>query len=181
MVARSGIGPRAMPAKLLTGSSLAAAITAALQPVTLENARILGRRLGKERGAENGMKSFLNGLLLGTMGRSVMPHRAAAWQIRQTVTRLSVLAATVLRKEKLLDFHLLKLCVVGSSSLYPCLLNLAYLKLNNGRFRPCEYDLNHGPWNPVTGGRLAIFDLFYDFFKGMGEIGSEFIRVPNVG
>lgn len=33
----------------------------------------------------------------------------------------------------------------------------------------------------MTGGTLAIFDLFYNFFKGMGEIGSEFIRVPNVG
>lgn len=33
----------------------------------------------------------------------------------------------------------------------------------------------------MTGGTLAIFDLFYDFFKGMGEIGSEFIHIPNVG
>lgn len=60
-------------------------------------------------------------------------------------------------------------------------MNLAYLKFNNGRFRPCEYDLSHGPWDPVTGGTFAIFDLFYDFFKGVGEIGSEFFRVPNVG
>lgn len=119
MVARLGAGPRAIPAKLLRASSLAAAITAALQPVALENARILGRILGKERGAENGMKSFLNRLPLGIMGCSVMPHRAAAWQIRQTDTRLSVLAATVLRKEKLLDFHVLKLYVAGSSYLYP--------------------------------------------------------------
>ena len=58
---------------------------------------------------------------------------------------------------------------------------MAYLKLNNDRFRPCEYDLNHGPWDPVTGGTLAIFDLFYDVFKGLGEIGSEFTRIPNVG
>lgn len=113
MVARLGAGPRAIPAKLLTASSLAAAITAALQPVTLENARILGRRLEKERGAENGMKNFLNWLPLGIMGCSVMPHRAPAWQIRQSDTRLSVLAATVLRKEKLLDFRELKLCVAG--------------------------------------------------------------------
>ena len=28
---------------------------------------------------------------------------------------------------------------------------------------------------------MAIVDLFYDVFKGVGEIGSEFIRVPNVG
>lgn len=111
MVARSGAGPRAIPAKLLTASSLAAAIAAALQPATLENARILGRRLREERGAENGMKSFLNRLPLGIMGCSIMPHRAAAWRIGQTSTRLSVLAATVLRKEKLLDFHVLKLCV----------------------------------------------------------------------
>lgn len=27
---------------------------------------------------------------------------------------------------------------------------------------------------------MAIVDLFYDVFKGIGEIGSEFIRVPNV-
>lgn len=33
----------------------------------------------------------------------------------------------------------------------------------------------------MTGGTLAIFDLFYEFFKGVGEIGSEFIRIPNVG
>ena len=104
-MARLGAGPRPIPAKLFTASSLATAITAALQPITVENERILGQRLGEERGAENGMKSFLDRLPLGIMGCSVMPHRAAAWQIRQTDTRLSVLAATVLRKEKLLDSH----------------------------------------------------------------------------
>ncbi|MCJ1468979.1 hypothetical protein MMC07_007610 [Pseudocyphellaria aurata] len=30
-------------------------------------------------------------------------------------------------------------------------------------------------------GTLAVVDLFYDVFKGMGEIGSEFVRVPNIG
>lgn len=48
------------------------------------------------------------------------------------------------------------------------------------RFRPCEYDLNHGPWDPLTGGTIAIVDLFYDVFKGIGEIGSEFVRVPSM-
>lgn len=28
---------------------------------------------------------------------------------------------------------------------------------------------------------MAIGELFYDVFKGLGEIGSEFVRVPNVG
>ena len=49
------------------------------------------------------------------------------------------------------------------------------------RFRPCDYDLNHGPWDPVSGGTMAVVDLFYDVFKGIGEIGSEFVRVPSVG
>lgn len=47
-------------------------------------------------------------------------------------------------------------------------------------FRPCEYDLNHGPWDPLSGGTIAVVDLFYDVFKGIGEIGSEFVRVPSV-
>lgn len=54
---------------------------------------------------------------------------------------------------------------------------VAYAK----RARPCEYDLNHGPYDPVSGGTIAIVDLFYDVFKGIGEIGSEFVRIPNVG
>lgn len=28
---------------------------------------------------------------------------------------------------------------------------------------------------------MAVGELFYDVFKGLGEIGSEFVRVPNVG
>lgn len=49
------------------------------------------------------------------------------------------------------------------------------------RFRPCDYDLNHGPWDPVSGSTMAVVDMFYDVFKGIGEIGSEFVRIPNVG
>lgn len=49
------------------------------------------------------------------------------------------------------------------------------------RYRPCEYDLTPGPWEPVSGASLAILDLFYDTFKGLGMIGSEFTRLPYVG
>lgn len=48
-------------------------------------------------------------------------------------------------------------------------------------FRPCNYDLNHGPLDPVSGSTMALVDLFYDVFKGIGEIGSEFVRIPSVG
>ncbi len=48
-------------------------------------------------------------------------------------------------------------------------------------YRPCECNLNPVPWEPVSGATLAILDLFYDTFKGIGEIGSEFVHVPYVG
>ena len=48
------------------------------------------------------------------------------------------------------------------------------------RFRPCEYNTYIGPYDPFSGSTLALFDLFYDVFKGVGEIGSEFVRVPSV-
>src|SRR5450432_3608526 len=58
---------------------------------------------------------------------------------------------------------------------------VATSQANRSRYRPCQYDLNPGPWEPVSGATLAILDLFYDTFKGIGEIGSEFVRVPYVG
>ncbi|KAJ9639324.1 hypothetical protein H2199_006357 [Coniosporium tulheliwenetii] len=44
--------------------------------------------------------------------------------------------------------------------------------------RTCEMNLDHGPWEPVSGGGLAIADLFYDVFKGIGEMGSGFTGSP---
>lgn len=157
MVASAGAGPRPIPSRLLTASNLAAAIIEALQPATMENARKLGLRISEERGTDIGAKSFHDRLPLSVMGCSMAPLRTAVWTVGKKNIKLSAIAATVLRKEGLLDFRKLKL------------------------FRPCEYDLNHGPWDPVTGGTLAVVDLFYDVFKGMGEIGSEFVRVPNIG
>jgi hypothetical protein len=48
------------------------------------------------------------------------------------------------------------------------------------RFRSCEYNLTPGPWEPVSGATRAVLDLFYDVFKGVGEIGSEFVHMPYV-
>ena len=112
MVARSRVGPRPIPAKLLTAENLAAAIKDALQPAAQENAKMLGQRIGEERGSDNGAKSFHDRLPLGIMGCSMTPHRAAAWKVRKTDIKLSAMAVTVLSKEGLLDSHKLKLCVI---------------------------------------------------------------------
>lgn len=116
MMARSGAGPPPIPAEMLTASKLAAAIVFALKPAVLENASLLGQRIGEERGSDNGVQSFHDRLPLGIMGCSMSPHRAAVWKVPRTDIKLSVLAATVLRKEKLLDLRRVKLCVESAQS-----------------------------------------------------------------
>ena len=109
MVVRTGAGPRPIPFKALTASNLAEAIAAALQPAMLENAKILGAKIKEERGSEVGVKIFHDRLPLAVMRCSIAPHRAAVWKVRKTNIKLSIVAATVLRKEGLLDFQRLKL------------------------------------------------------------------------
>lgn len=45
------------------------------------------------------------------------------------------------------------------------------------RCRTCDYELNHGPWEPFSGGLLAVSGLLYNLFKGFGEIGSDVVRL----
>lgn len=111
MVARAEAGPRPLSFKALTASKLAEAIAAALQPAMLENAKSLGSKIKEERGSETGAKNFHDRLPLAIMCCSIAPHRVAAWKVRKTNIKLSAVAATVLRKEGLLDFQRLKLYV----------------------------------------------------------------------
>ena len=47
------------------------------------------------------------------------------------------------------------------------------------RHRHIEYDVAHyGPHEPLSGAAVAIGDLFYESFKGMGEIMYEFLGAP---
>lgn len=109
MVARAGAGPSPVPSKQLTADKLAAAITEALQPTTLQRAQDLGARIGSEKGTESGADSFHKGLDVDTMRCLVAPSRAAVWRVKRTTIRLSAFAATVLTNEGILDFNNLKL------------------------------------------------------------------------
>ncbi len=109
MIARAEAGPQPIPFKALTASNLAAAITAALRPEIVEKAKVLGRKISDERGSEVGAKCFHDQLPLGTMRCSLTPHRVIVWKVRKNNIKLSALAATVLRKEGLLDFQKIKL------------------------------------------------------------------------
>lgn len=109
MIARAGAGPQPIPSKALTASNLAAAISAALQPKIVEDAKTLGKKISNEQGADIGARYFHDRLPLGIMGCSVVPRRVAAWKVRKIDMRLSALAASVLMKEGFLDFEDLKL------------------------------------------------------------------------
>lgn len=108
-MARAGAGPQPIPSKALTASNLAAAVTAALQPKIVEDAKVLGRKISHEQGSDMGARYFHDRLPLGIMCCSVAPHRAVAWKVRKSDIKLSALAATVLRKEGYLDIQKLKL------------------------------------------------------------------------
>lgn len=114
MIARAGAGPQPIPSSALTASNLAAAITAALRPEIIEQAKALGRKIGAERGSENGAKSFHDRLPLKIMCCSMAPHRVTVWKVRKGDIKLSALAATVLRKEGLVNFEKLQLWVTHS-------------------------------------------------------------------
>lgn len=109
MVARAGAGPVPIPYKQLTADKLAAAITEALKPETLERAKELGSKIKEEKGAETGAKSFHDMLDVDHLRCSLAPSRVAVWRVKRTQTRLSALAAHVLANEGLLDFGDLKL------------------------------------------------------------------------
>ena len=108
MVARAGAGPQPIPSKALTASNLAAAITAALQPKVVEDAKALGRKISNEQGADVGARYFHDRLPLGIMSCSVIPRRVVAWKVRKSDIKLSALAATVLTKEGFLSSENLK-------------------------------------------------------------------------
>jgi UDP:flavonoid glycosyltransferase YjiC (YdhE family) len=109
MVARAGAGPVPIPYKQLTVDKLAAAITEAVKPETLEKAKEYGLKIKEENGCEVGGKAFHDQLHVDDLRCNLAPSRVAVWRVKRTQTRLSALAANVLAGAGLLDFADLKL------------------------------------------------------------------------
>ena len=106
---RAGAGPRPVPFKMLSAAALADAINAALEPEIQLKANELGDLVRKENGPETGAQSFHDRLPFGVMDCALAPGRAAVWRSRKAGVRLSAMAASVLRKEGLIDFSDLEL------------------------------------------------------------------------
>jgi UDP:flavonoid glycosyltransferase YjiC (YdhE family) len=109
MVARAGAGPQPIPYKHLTADALAAAITEALKPAALEQAKELGAKIAEETGSETGAQHFHKELDIDNLRCSLDPSRAAVWRVKRTNIRLSAFAATVLGNEGIIQFNDLKL------------------------------------------------------------------------
>ncbi|KAH7045850.1 hypothetical protein B0J12DRAFT_627325, partial [Macrophomina phaseolina] len=148
IVARAGAGPDPIPHKQLTPEKLSCAIGTALLSQTRERAAELGVKLASENGPERAARSFHRGLKVYNKRCAVYPPRAAVWWHAKARRRLSALAAAVLGAEELLDFADLEL------------------------YRPCEYDTDEGPWDPVSGGAGVLLGTLRSLGAGIADIPS---------
>ncbi|GAB7349365.1 hypothetical protein MBLNU459_g8492t2 [Dothideomycetes sp. NU459] len=149
MVARAGAGPDPIPHKRLTADNLADAIKFCLKSESLERAKEFASKIEAERGCDMSAQSFHQYLEVDRLRCTLAPSRSATWRIKRTRIRLSAFAACTLANANLLDFHDLKL------------------------FRPQEYETDRGPWDPISGGFLAVCGVFSDMAMGLVEIPSE--------
>lgn len=108
MVARAGAGPPPIPFKQLTAENLASAILMAIEPETMEAAKVLGQKLSGENGRETAADDFHKGLDLDTVKCDLSPSRTAVWRVSKTKIKLSAFAATVLANAGILNMNNLK-------------------------------------------------------------------------
>jgi hypothetical protein len=163
MTARAGAGPDPVPFKHLTSDSLAAALKKALTPEALEKAKKLGESIAREEGAEAGAESFHRMLDMSKLRCAVSPKRVAVVRIKKSTIRLSALAAIVLGDEGLLAPTDLKLLVSIPK-------NYQKTCANPFRYRPCEYNSEDGPWDPLTGGASALLGTLSSLMVGIADL-----------
>lgn len=149
MVARAGAGPHPIPHKQLTSEKLADAIHFCLMPATQQNANDLASKIAAERGSESAAQSFHQFLMVDRLRCTLASSRAAVWRLKRTKIRLSAFAACTLANAGLLDFHNLEL------------------------YRSQEYETDEGPWDPISGGFVAVCGAFSSMAMGIGSIPTE--------
>ncbi|KAH6712110.1 hypothetical protein BKA61DRAFT_485843 [Leptodontidium sp. MPI-SDFR-AT-0119] len=149
MIARAGAGPEPIPFKQLNVDNLVKQLEFALKPETLIRAKQLGEKMAQEDGAGEGAKLF-HAHLGDEVRCSVLPDRSAVWRVKKADVKLSGLVATVLINEGLVDLNDLKL------------------------YRPREYQLEDGPWDPVSGVSSALIGTLGSLAMGVADLPTEF-------
>ncbi|KAI7411516.1 UDP-Glycosyltransferase/glycogen phosphorylase [Hortaea werneckii] len=153
MVARAGAGPEPIPSKKLTSDNLAEGIVICLQPQMQQQAHVLADKMSEEDGSEVGAQSFHQFLNVDNLRCNVAPSRAAVWTHKQTQTQLSAMVACTLAQDGLLDFQDLKL------------------------FRAREYDIDEGPWDPLSGGASMLIGTFSSMVMGVADLPGETVKI----
>ncbi|KAH8805477.1 hypothetical protein F5884DRAFT_708908 [Xylogone sp. PMI_703] len=168
MVAKAGAGPQPIPFKQLTPDNLAAGISTALAPETVEAAARLGQKIATENGRELAAEDFHDGVDLANLRCEFSPERKAIWRLSKTDIKLSAFAAAVLSNEGLLNFNDLK------------------------PYRPREYHVEQGSKEPITGGlgsilgtvgnlMLGMIDIPIDIAKAVAIKSPDQTQVPEIG
>ncbi|KAK3642642.1 hypothetical protein LTR56_010690 [Elasticomyces elasticus] len=156
MVARAGAGPDPLPHKELTADALAEAIKFCLKPESQERAQELADKIASENGSNVGAQSFHQFLDVDKMRCNVAPSRAAVWRLKRTQVRLSAMAACTLANEGLLDFNDIKL------------------------FRSREYEVDEGPWDPISGGASALVGTMGTMMMGVADMPIETLKALHI-
>lgn len=149
MVAKAGAGAHeAVPYKRLTADKLAEGIKQCLSPEAKEEAEKIAKGIVEEGdGAENAVKSFHRSLPLRgehSMRCSILQDRVAVWILKNTIIRLSALAAEILVVNKHIRWHDLRL------------------------IRHYEWNDFEGPGEPLTGGGSALISTIGGVVQGVG-------------
>ncbi|KAK3111002.1 hypothetical protein LTR53_014143, partial [Teratosphaeriaceae sp. CCFEE 6253] len=156
MVARAGAGPEPLPHKELTAEKLAEAIHFCLRPESQERAQELADRIASENGSAVGAQSFHQYLDVDKLRCNVAPGRTAAWRLKRTQVKLSAMAACTLANEGLLDFNDIKL------------------------FRPREYEVDEGPWDPISGGTTALVSTMGTMMMGVADMPIDTLKALHI-
>ena len=158
MVARAKLGPTPIHSSILTASKLSEAINDATSGRYEANILQMSQHLQEENGVLGMLQSVHSTLPINAMRCSVCPARPASW-----------------RHKKYKDVRLSGMAAIA-------LTNAGLVKTNDLEMHhSVKYNVKLGPWEPVTGGMFAVTDLFYETFKGIGEVFYDVGRGLTVG
>lgn len=160
MISKAGAGPEPIPIAKLTAENLAGAIVQVLGREMQAKAEVMGDSIRSETGSLNGARSFLRSVEQMGLGRcDILADRVAVWSVRGTDIKLSALAASALVEAKLLDG------------------GYAALKL----WRHREWEVNHGPLEPITGGAGALMGTIGSIVMGVGDFPKDMLKLAKAG
>ncbi|KAE9377441.1 glycosyltransferase family 1 protein [Stipitochalara longipes BDJ] len=151
-VHRAGVGAKSIPSKELTAQSLAAAILEMLQTAVRHRAEAIGELINSENGTDAGCDSLHQHTEAMCLKCSMAPHRVAVWKVKKKEIRLSAFAATVLLNARILLVQDLKL------------------------LRHIEYDLESGPWDPITGVVSSCLGMVSNMTKSLADVHTAVSR-----